>query len=123
MESIGKARTFLFLEAAAFLLAAQIHFGNLIGGYAHAKAGTAESVIATVLAAGLILGALRPAWVLTAAFAAQAFALLGTCVGLFTIAIGVGPRTIPDLAYHAVMISVLVWGLMVMRRSRLRPSA
>jgi hypothetical protein len=32
-------------------------------------------------------------------------------VGAFTIAIGVGPRTVPDIVFHVVMIGVLVWGL------------
>ncbi len=45
--------------------------------------------------------------------AAQAFALLGTLVGIFTIAIGIGPRTVPDLVYHATIVGVLVWGLTV----------
>ena len=30
---------------------------------------------------------------------------------LFTIAVGIGPRTIPDLAYHLTILAVLVVGL------------
>jgi branched-subunit amino acid permease len=48
----------------------------------------------------------------------QGFALLATCVGLFTIAVGVGPRTVPDVAYHVAIVIVLLWGLMVARRAR-----
>jgi len=43
--------------------------------------------------------------------AAQAFALLGTLIGVFTIAVGVGPRTTPNIAYHLAMLVVLAWGL------------
>jgi hypothetical protein len=36
---------------------------------------------------------------------------LGTLVGIFTIIVGVGPRSVPDVVYHIVMVLVLVWGL------------
>jgi hypothetical protein len=48
---------------------------------------------------------------------AQGFGLLGTMVGLFVIAIGVGPRTPPDLAFHAFFVVTLVWGLIVTWRA------
>jgi hypothetical protein len=44
-----------------FSVAALIHFGFLIDGYQHHKAGTAESVIALVLFVGLALSWIRPA--------------------------------------------------------------
>lgn len=42
---------------------------------------------------------------------AQGFALLGTCVGIFTIIVGIGPRTVPDYILHLCMVTLLVWGL------------
>jgi hypothetical protein len=36
---------------------------------------------------------------------------LGTLIGLFTVAVGVGPRTTPDIIYHIVILLVLVSGL------------
>jgi hypothetical protein len=48
----------------------------------------------------------------------QGFALLGTIVGLVTIAIGIGPRTAFDLTLHAGMVALLVAGLIVTARSR-----
>jgi hypothetical protein len=42
---------------------------------------------------------------------AQGLALLGTVVGLFTIAVGVGPRTVPDVIYHIVAVVLLAAGL------------
>jgi hypothetical protein len=50
--------------------------------------------------------------------AAQGFALLGTAIGIFTITIGVGPRTAPDVAYHAFIVIVLAAGLAVTARLR-----
>ena len=118
-------RFFLLFEAATYVGAALVHFGILIGGYEHRAAGSAESVIAAVLLAGLATTWLAPAVTRGTGLAAQTFALLGTLVGLFTIAIGVGPRTVPDLAYHVSIVAVLIWVLVVAKRtpSKPRPSA
>jgi hypothetical protein len=110
-------RYFMFLEAAAFSVAALTHFGLLIDGYQHHKAGTAESVIALVLFFGLALSWVRPASTRTVGLLAQGFALLGTLVGIFMIAIGVGPRTVPDIAYHIVIVVVLASGLVLAVRA------
>ena len=109
-------RLFLLVEAAAFTAAASIHFGVLMRGYEHRKAGIAESAIAFVLLAGLAWTWIRPRSVRAAGLAAQAFALLGTVVGIVTIVIGVGPRTIPDIVYHIVIVIVLAIGMLVARQ-------
>jgi hypothetical protein len=75
----------------------------------------AESVIAAVLAAGLIVCLVKPTATRTAALWVQCFALLGVCVGLLMIAIGVGPRTGPDLVLHALMLMTLIVGLLTAR--------
>jgi hypothetical protein len=111
-------RLFVFVEGAAFIAAALTHFGLLVGGYEHQKAGTAESVIGIVLLVGLALTWARPESTREIGLAVQAFALLGTLVGIFTIAIGVGPRTAPDIAFHIGIIIVLAWGLTVTARAR-----
>ncbi len=36
---------------------------------------------------------------------------------MFTIVVGVGPRTVPDIAYHVAIVAVLVWGLVVAKRA------
>lgn len=41
-----KLRLIMSIEAAAFLAAALVHAGLLIGGYEHAKARIAETVMA-----------------------------------------------------------------------------
>jgi hypothetical protein len=104
-------RLLLAFEAATFVAAAAVHFGLLVDGYRHRDAGTAESVIAVVLLAGLALTWAPPPWPRRAAVGAQAFAALGVLVGLFTIAVGVGPRTAPDVAYHLFILVVLLLGL------------
>jgi hypothetical protein len=40
----------------------------------------------------------------------------GTLVGVFTIIVGVGPRSAPDVVYHLIMIGLLGWGLLVTTR-------
>lgn len=114
---IGRVRLFLLIEAIAFALAAMVHFGVLIHGYEHDKARIAESIIALVLLAGLAVSLLRPSLTREAALVAQGFALLGTFVGLFTIAVGVGPRTVPDVIYHVAIIIVLIFGLITVNRT------
>jgi hypothetical protein len=111
-------RSFLSLEASVFGAAALIHAGVLATGYEHAKAQTAETVIALALIAGLVATVISPLSSRTIGLAAQAFALAGTLVGLFTIAVGVGPRTALDLALHVAMIALLVSGLLLVARRR-----
>lgn len=116
MSSIRTVRGFLILQAAIFLAAVSIHFAVLFDGYRHRAAGTAESVIAIVLLAGLVFTWTPSPWPRRAAIAAQAFAIFGVLVGLFTIAIGVGPRTVLDLTLHASMLVALIAGLAITLR-------
>ena len=104
-------------EAASFAAAALVHLGAHANGYEHQPAGAGESVIGMVPLVGFGLSWTDWASVRTLGLVAQAFALLGTLVGLFTIAIGVGPRTVPDLAYHLAIGAVLVLGLVVAARA------
>ena len=59
---VNRIRLFLGLKAAVFIAAALIHFGGVLDGYNDREAGTAESVIAIVLLAGLLTSLLRPDW-------------------------------------------------------------
>jgi hypothetical protein len=114
---IRTIRLFMLVEGASFLVASLIHAGLLIAGYEHVAASTAEGVIAAVLIAGLLLSFIPRAWTRWIGLVAQGFALLGTLVGLFTIAVGIGPQTVPDLVYHATILVVLAWGLVVAARA------
>jgi hypothetical protein len=104
-------RLLLLVEGVSFGLAALTHAGILMHGYEHRQAMIAESVIALVLLTGLGLTWVWPLRLRLIGGAAQTFALLGTLVGVFTIVVGVGPRTVPDVAYHVAMLAVLGWGL------------
>jgi hypothetical protein len=108
-------RLFVLIEGLSFLTAALIHFGVLLRGYQHHAAGTAESVIGAVLLVGLVLSLLLPAATRAIGLVVQGFALLGTLVGIFTIVVGVGPRTMPDITYHAIIVIVLIAGLIAAR--------
>lgn len=117
MDSV---RLFLSIEALAFAAAALVHGGILVSGYEHRQACIAESVIACVLAAGLIVATAAPRLTRAAALATQGFALLGTLVGVTMIAIGVGPQSVFDVALHGGFLTLLIAGLTVTAR---RPSA
>ena len=112
---IGRLRTFLGCEAAAFGLAALTHAGALFDGHKHRDAAIAESVITLVLLAGLAMSLARPERTRAAALGTQGFALALTCVGIFTIIVGVGPRSAADVVYHICIVGVLIWGLLTAR--------
>lgn len=107
----------LAVEILLFAGAALVHAGVLIGGHEHGQARTAEGVIAAVLALGLVICLLRPAAARTTALVVQGFALLGTLVGVFTIAVGIGPQTLADNAFHGLLLVVLVVGLVTAWRA------
>lgn len=102
----------LAIDVVVFASAALIHSGWPFAGREDVGAAIAESVIALVLLAGLVLSWLRPAATRGAAIAARGFALLGTCVGL-TLVIFVGPTKGFDLTFHGIMLALLVSGLAV----------
>jgi hypothetical protein len=110
-------RTFMLFEAATFVVASLIHYGALITGYAHHAAHIAEGIIALILLVGVAVTWIRPPLTRQAGLYAQGLALAGTLIGVFTIIVGVGPRTVPDIIYHVGIIVVLVWGLIVARRA------
>ena len=109
-------RSFLAADGAIFAAASLVHAGVLVPGLEHPHARIAEAVIAAVLLAALLGTIIAPASSRALGLAGQGFALLGTFIGLFTIAIGIGPRTAFDLTLHAGMVALLVTGLVVTRR-------
>jgi hypothetical protein len=55
-------------------------------------------------------------WGQRAATVAQSFATLGILVGLFTFALGIGPRTILDLSLNVILLLTLIAGLALTKR-------
>jgi hypothetical protein len=116
MQRTSVVRAFLIIEAAAFFAASAVHAGLLVDGFEDPDASLAERIIGAVLVAGLVLIWMRPTWTRRVGLAVQGFALLGDLVGL-TLAIRVGPTTVPDLVFHGAMVVLLVAGLVVTARS------
>lgn len=102
-------RGLLLAQIAIFGSAALIHFGVLFDGYLDQAAGTAETVIAIVLLAGLLLTWSRSPWGRRGPIGAHAFALIGTLVGL-SLTVLIGPRTALDIGYHLAMVAALMVG-------------
>jgi hypothetical protein len=109
-------RLFLLIEGTSFAVAGLVHSG-LLGNGRDQPASIAESSIAVVLLLGLMLTWVWPARVRLISLVAQTIALLGTLLGAFTIAIGIGPRSLPDIAFHVTILAVLAWGLVVAARA------
>lgn len=116
-----RTRLLLIFEETAFLAASLVHAGWLLPGYEHARARIAEAIIAGVLAAALLVTWVRPAASRAAALSAQVFALFGTLIGVFTMIVGVGPQTGPDVAFHVGILAFLAWGLSVTLAPPLSP--
>ncbi len=110
-------RLFVLVEGVTFVAAALVHRGLFMPGYAHRDASLAESTIAAVLLLGLAASFVRPAGTRTIGLTVQAFALLGTLVGISTIVAGIGPRTVPDIAYHIGIVLVLGCGVVFAARA------
>ena len=111
---IGFIRVLLVVEAATFLVASLLHLGALrplataLGEPVIPQAGIPEGVIGLVLVIGAVaafsgrVGG-RPTFIAT-----QAFALLGTLVGMFALASGAAPRTDANDLYHRAILVALV---------------
>jgi peptidoglycan/LPS O-acetylase OafA/YrhL len=106
-------------EAATLAVAAAVH----LAGYTPAgskppfeasHAGVAEAIIGVVLACGAIavLRSSSRAW--AAAVATTSFAILGFVVGLTITTQG---GDVPDVAYHVIMLPILIFSLIVLART------
>ena len=116
-----RLRVFLVAELALFALASLLHRGILANGFEHSRAAIAESIIALVLAIGFAITVYSPKEARVAALWTQGFALLGVCVGVLMILIGVGPQTGLDYGIHVVMAVTLIAGLIVAKRTASPP--
>ncbi|HEY2666166.1 MAG TPA: hypothetical protein VGK51_04955 [Actinomycetota bacterium] len=106
-------------EAATLAVASVVH----LAGYTPAgsappfnasHAGVAEAIIGVVLVYGAVevLRSSRRAW--AAAVATTSFAILGFLLGLTITTQG---GDVPDVAYHLIMLPVLIASLVILARS------
>jgi peptidoglycan/LPS O-acetylase OafA/YrhL len=106
-------------EAATLAVASVVH----LAGYTPAgskppfdasHAGVAEAIIGVVLAYGAIevLRSSSRAW--AAAVATTSFAILGFLVGLTITTQG---GDVPDIAYHLIMLPIIIASLVILVRS------
>ena len=98
-------------QAVTFALASAVHFGT---GFT--DAAIPELAIAAVLAAGGSAVLTRRAHAWGVAVGVAAFATFGTMVGLAIIASG--RQDLPDLVYHASILTALVITLAGLARTR-----
>ena len=115
---LRRLRGFLLAEAGLLVAASLVHSGLVLQGHAHSQARIAEAVIAAVLLAAWALSLAWPGRTRKLALLAQAFALIGTLVGVFTIAVGIGPQSAPDVVFHIALVLLLLAGLRFARRAR-----
>ena len=115
----------LVLEAATFAVAGSLHLGARIPlgfvtfyGEHEAKAALPELLIAVVLLLGAIVVFGRPDEARQVGAIATGFAIFGVLVGLVTIALGLGPRTVPDLVYQVGIMVVLLISFAVLMNRR-----
>ncbi len=127
-RAVGRGHgVLMLLEAATFGVAAVLHLDARISlgfvtvhGERVGQAAIAELVICGVLAFGAAVVLARPADARQLACVVTGFAIFGVIVGLTTIALGVGPRTIPDLVYHITIMVVLLISFAVLMNRRAR---
>ena len=118
MSRMLAAVGFLLFEVLLFALASLTHGGVILHGYEHARAAIAEAIIATVLGLGFVISLAKPRFARRTTMGVQLFAIVGVLVGLLMIAIGIGPRTTPDLVLHAVMLTTLLIGFLLALKNR-----
>ena len=116
--------TVMGLEALTLAVISALHLSGVLGGgtkpFNPAAAGTAEAVIGVVLVLGALALGRDTARGRAAAVAATAFAIVGFLVGLsFTLR---GGDAI-DVAYHAVMLPLLLLTMAALLRRRPTHSA
>ena len=104
--------------AGSLVVASTLHLGGLVHGrgelYDAHDAGVAEAIIAVVLGAAGSAAWRSPGRWRRAAIAALTFAVAGFLVGLSVTA---RAGRAPDIAYHLVVLPVLVGSLVVTARS------
>jgi hypothetical protein len=107
----------MVLVALSLAIVSALHLAGHVHGrrppFNATHAGLAESVIAVVLFGAVLYMLREPTHAKTAGIASLSFAILGFLVGLRFTTLG-GDR--PDIAYHLVLLPVLLACLIVLVR-------
>lgn len=129
-RAVGRGHGVVMLgETVTFVLAAMLHLGVglriRLGSFAvHGEHAPGSAIVELIIAVVLLLAVLAvfggAVHARLLAALATGIAVLGVIAQLATIAVGVGPRTIPDLAYQiAIMLVLLIsFGVLMIRRPR-----
>lgn len=108
----------MLIEAVSLGITSALHLSGLVDGRSSSfdpdAAGIAEAVIGGVLVVGAIVMLRSPRRARAAGIAANAFALVGFLIGISETATG---GHAPDIAYHATVIPLLVFNLVVLLRN------
>jgi hypothetical protein len=113
----------MVVEASSLAIASTLHLAGSVHGRSSTfdpdAAGIAEAIIGLVLAVAAVALLRVGVRARTAGIAANAFALLGFLIGISETA---RDGRIPDIAYHATVIPLLVAGLVLLIRAGPDPS-
>jgi hypothetical protein len=108
----------MIFEAATLAVIASLHLGGVLGGskpFRPTAAGVAEAIIGVALAGGAAALLSNSAPARDIAVATTLFAIVGFVVGLTFSVRGGGAI---DIAYHAVMLPLLLLTLILLLRSK-----
>lgn len=107
---------YLMVEVVMFTFVAMAHGGLLMSGHEAPRAAVAETVIAVVIGAGLLMSFVSPAQTRTVALLTQTLALLALILGFVAIVADWIPRSTANLVVYAIMLITVVFGLLVAKR-------
>ena len=113
-------RWIMAVAAVSLLAVAALHAGLVIPGRSD-DAAIYETGVAAVLALGLGVTFIGPAWARWGGLVATVLALAGATVGLFMALRGLVPNTVLDIVYHVALIALLLAGIVVAWRVPSRP--
>jgi peptidoglycan/LPS O-acetylase OafA/YrhL len=119
----AKVALLMIFAAATLAIVAALHLGGVLGGsepFDPTAAGVAEALIGVALAGGAAALLRGSAHAREIAIAATLFAIAGFVLGLTFTVRGGGAF---DVAYHLLLLPVLVLILIVLLRKRDRTSA
>lgn len=122
----AKVAASMVIVAASLAVMSSLHLAGVLGSHADSYNGTAAGIAEAIIGVALIAGAIAlrrdPVAGLTTSIAATAFAVAGFVLGL---SITARSGYVPDVAYHASVLPILVGllgVLVVANRQRTRPA-